>query len=102
MIRIRSFLRPLAATAGVLAFAGCTGAGAPGVDMILTDGVVWTGAEDQPLAEAVAVDGGRITAVGSSGEIAAMAGGETTVIDLGGRFVAPGFIDNHTHFNRGG
>lgn len=102
MIRIRLRLRPLALSAAVLAIAGCTGAAAPGVDMILTGGVVWTGVEDQPFAEAVAVEGGMIAAVGTSGEIAGMAGAATTVIDLGGRFLSPGFIDNHTHFNRAG
>ncbi len=102
MIRIRTLLRPLAAFAIAIVIAGCTGAGAPGVDMILTDGVVWTGSDEQPFAEAVAVDDGMIAAVGSNGEIVAMAGAATTVIDLGGRFLSPGFIDNHTHFNRAG
>ena len=52
MIRIRTLLRPLAASAFAIAVAGCTGAGAPGVDMILTDGVVWTGSDEQPFAAA--------------------------------------------------
>ena len=71
-------------------------------DLILTGGVVWTGDEARPTAEAVAVRGERIIAVGSDTGIQALAGASTRRIDLAGRFVTPGFIDNHTHFNRAG
>jgi predicted amidohydrolase YtcJ len=71
-------------------------------DLILTGGVVWTGEEGAAPAEAVAVEGGRILAVGSAADIDAHRGSATEVVELAGRFVSPGFIDNHTHFNRAG
>ena len=55
----------------------------------------------QPEAEAIAINGDRIVAVGSTAEIRALAG-TTTPIDLGGRFVVPGFTDTHVHFLDGG
>jgi len=73
-----------------------------GVDLLLVDGHVWTGVEGAPPAEAVAVRGERIVYVGSSAGARRLMGASTRVVDLGGRFVTPGFIDNHTHFNRAG
>lgn len=106
MIRSQWFARPPAGNlaAVVLAFAlgGCAAESGPGVDMVLVGGTVWTGVDEVPWAEAVAVDGGLIAAVGEVAEVMALAGAATRVIDLGGRFVSPGFIDNHTHFNRAG
>ncbi|MDQ6800348.1 MAG: amidohydrolase [Acidobacteriota bacterium] len=66
--------------------------------VILTNGKIWTGDAQRPWAEAVAIEGNRIVAVGSSAEI----GRNGTVIDLRGRLAVPGFIDNHTHFIDGG
>lgn len=71
-------------------------------DLIVVADRVWTGNPAQPSAEAVAIVGARITAVGSRSEILALRGAATRVIDLPGRFVAPGFIDNHTHFASAG
>jgi hypothetical protein len=51
----------------------------------------------RPRAEAVAVEGERILAVGSEGDVRAQAGPRTEVIDCGGRAVLPGFIDGHCH-----
>jgi predicted amidohydrolase YtcJ len=83
--------------------AACTPAsGNGGADLILSGGEVWTGDDGQPRAEAVAVQGNRIVAVGTSREMEALRGPETRVVELAGRFVAPGFIDNHTHFNSAG
>ncbi len=70
--------------------------------LILTGGRVWTGDAARPWAEAVAVKGERILAVGSAAEVARLRGPETRWIELAGRFVAPGFIDSHTHFDRAG
>lgn len=68
-------------------------------DLILTGAEVVTMNPDQPLAEAVAVMGGRIVAVGGAAEIAAAHKGATTgVVDLGGAVLLPGFIDPHSHF----
>ncbi|MCA9737049.1 MAG: amidohydrolase, partial [Gemmatimonadetes bacterium] len=73
-----------------------------GVDLLLVDGTVWTGVQGAPYAEAVAARGGRIVYVGSSAGARRLVGPSTRVLELDGRFVAPGFIDNHTHFNRAG
>ncbi|HET7697373.1 MAG TPA: amidohydrolase family protein, partial [Vicinamibacterales bacterium] len=69
--------------------------------LALVNGRVWTGQRDQPDAEAIAIAGERIAAVGSSAAIRAMSGTARTV-DLGGRFVVPGFTDTHVHFLDGG
>jgi len=63
---------------------------------------VWTGDARRPWADAIAVDGERIAAVGSSAEIRKLAGPGTRVIDARGMMVAPGFIDSHVHFLSGG
>jgi predicted amidohydrolase YtcJ len=70
--------------------------------LLLTGAKVWTGDPARPWAEAVAVAGERILAAGSAEEVARHRGPSTRVIALPGRFVAPGFIDNHTHFDRAG
>jgi len=71
-------------------------------DLILTGGRVWTGDPEQPRAEAVAVAGDRVLAVGASDAVLEHRGPDTRVVELDGGFLAPGFIDNHTHFNRAG
>jgi predicted amidohydrolase YtcJ len=67
-------------------------------DLILTNGRVATVDPDKPVAEAVAVRGDRIEAVGTSRDIKAYIGQKTEVIDLAGRFAMPGFIESHAHF----
>jgi predicted amidohydrolase YtcJ len=71
-------------------------------DMIVTGAKVLTMDPDQPRAEAVAVAGGRILAVGSVAEVAALAGPATRVIDAGGRTLLPGFVESHLHLVLGG
>src|ERR1044071_466838 len=71
------------------------------VSLVLTNGKVFTADARGHIAEAVAVDGERIVAVGSSREIAASFEGART-IDLKGRLVTPGFNDAHIHFLGGG
>ncbi|PYP52512.1 MAG: amidohydrolase [Gemmatimonadetes bacterium] len=68
----------------------------------IVNGVVWTGEPDKPWAEAVAVSGDRIAAVGSTSEIRARISLQTRVIDALGGMVVPGFIDSHVHFLAGG
>ncbi len=70
----------------------------PKADLVLTGGRVVTMDESLPEAEAVAVAGSRIVAVGSVEEIAAWIGDTTRVIDLEGRLLSPGFIEGHGHF----
>lgn len=74
----------------------------PSADIVFVNGKVWTVDPSKPLAEAVAVAGERILAVGSNREINALKRKTTKVVDLKGRLMLPGFIDNHTHFSSGG
>ncbi|MCH7903562.1 MAG: amidohydrolase [Armatimonadetes bacterium] len=67
-------------------------------DLVLTNATVWTVDDAQPHAEAVAIAGGRIIAVGNTADVMLHKGPDTQVIDLDGAFVLPGFNDNHIHF----
>jgi predicted amidohydrolase YtcJ len=71
------------------------------VSLVLTDGKVFTADARGTVAEAVAIEGERIVAVGTSREIAARFD-PRQVIDLKGRLVTPGFNDAHIHFLGGG
>ncbi len=79
----------------VLSSSGCRPEEVP--HLILHGGRIVTVDPDFTVAEAMAVRGERILAVGSSGEVLAMAGPETTRIDLEGKMVLPGLIDSHVH-----
>ncbi|HTY38058.1 MAG TPA: amidohydrolase [Bacteroidota bacterium] len=72
------------------------------VDVVFVNGAIWTVDKSMPNAEAVAVQGGRIVAVGSNEEIGKLAGAKTKRVDLHGKRMLPGFIDDHTHFMSGG
>jgi predicted amidohydrolase YtcJ len=74
------------------------GAQAQRADRIFVNGKIWTGDDARPSAEAIAVAGDKILAVGSSQEIRALAGPKTVSVDLGGRLMVPGFQDSHLHF----
>jgi predicted amidohydrolase YtcJ len=71
-------------------------------EMIITNARVLTMDEARPRAEAVALGGGRILAVGSKSEIEALAGPATRVVDAGGRTLLPGFVESHLHLVLGG
>jgi predicted amidohydrolase YtcJ len=75
---------------------------APPADLILTNAKVITVDERFTIAQAVAVRGDRIVAVGTNQEIGALAGPATRRIDARGRAVIPGLIDNHMHLLRFG
>jgi len=70
--------------------------------LILTNGKVWTENPVQPEAQAVALDGTTILAVGDDASIKKLAGAGTQTIDLKGKRVLPGFNDAHVHFLDGG
>jgi len=70
--------------------------------LVFTDTRVWTGDPDKPWAEAVAVDGDIIVAVGSADEISAYVGDKTQILSAHGSMLTPGFIDTHVHFIDGG
>ena len=65
--------------------------------MIVTGAKVLTMDEAMPRAEAVALAGGRIVAVGSAAEVLALRGPQTQVIEAGGRTLLPGLIESHMH-----
>ena len=85
-----------------LCWLGAFAALQPAVTLILTNGKVWTENSRQKEAEAVAISGNHIVAVGSRGEIARLKETGTVVIDVAGRRVVPGFNDAHVHFLSGG
>ena len=66
-------------------------------DRIYVNAKIWTGDAARPSAEAFAVQGDRLVAVGTTAEVRALAGPSTQVHDLGGRRVVPGFNDAHWH-----
>src|SRR5258706_15670929 len=71
-------------------------------DLILHRGLFTTLARSQPTATAVAIRDGRFLAVGTDKEVMSLAGPKTEIVDLKGRRVLPGLIDNHLHIIRGG
>ncbi|WP_318248258.1 amidohydrolase [Xinfangfangia pollutisoli] len=70
--------------------------------MIVTNGRVLTMDPARPRAEAVALAGGKVLAVGTAEEVGALAGPGCRVIDAGGRTVLPGFVESHLHLVLGG
>jgi predicted amidohydrolase YtcJ len=70
----------------------------PAADLVVTNARIWTVDPARPEAEALAVIGERIVAVGSRAEVEAWRGPKTEVLDAGGRRVLPGFDDAHVHF----
>src|ERR1035438_756355 len=72
----------------------------PAPDFIISHAKIITVDERFSIAQALAIRGDRIVAVGSNQEIARLAGPGTRTLDLNGRAVIPGFIDNHIHLLR--
>lgn len=72
----------------------------PAADTILTNGKIVTVDERFTIAQAVAIRGDRVVAVGTNQEIGQLAGPNTRRIDLRGRTAIPGLIDNHMHLLR--
>jgi len=94
-----------------VAFLGITTIGSPAPaadkttnaapDVIFVNGDIYTQASP-PHAEAIAVREGRIVAVGSNDDVRKLKGSRTQMVDLGGRWVMPGFNDAHSHLEEGG
>ena len=74
----------------------------PAADVVITNAKVWTVDKSRPTAQAVAVLGDRIVAVGSNAEIEAWRGHHTRSLDAEGKLLLPGFNDAHVHFVSGG
>ncbi len=98
----RSLSRHLATLAFALGLLATQAVAAQDADLVFLGGRIWTGDDARPWVEAVAVRGNIIVAVGTDAEMSSFTGDGTRVVELDGRFVSPGFIDNHTHFNRAG
>ena len=88
--------------AAIVCAASLLDAQQPAPDLVLRNGKVITVDDRFTIAQAVAVRAGRVVAVGTNQEIARLAGPATTTIDLRGRAVIPGLIDNHMHLFRFG
>lgn len=73
-------------------------AAAAPADRIIRGGPIITVNPAQPAAEAVAIAGGKIVAVGTEAEVMQHKGAGTEVTDLAGRTLVPGFVDGHSHF----
>ncbi|MDR6582965.1 amidohydrolase [Herbaspirillum sp. BH-1] len=71
-------------------------------DLILLNGKIHTVDKQNPIAEAVAIGGGKFLEVGSAADVMRLKQAQTKVIDLGGRTVIPGLNDSHLHLIRGG
>jgi len=93
----RAFALGFLAAVSVVVTAGCAPAVEP-ADMVLHNGKVVTVDEAKPEAQAVAVRGDTIVAVGTNDEVRPYIGEKTEVIDLGGKLAIPAFIDSHVHF----
>ncbi len=74
----------------------------PAADLIIRNAKIWTVDQNHPTAQAVAVLGDRIVAVGSNQEVDAWHGDRTQTIDAAGKLLLPGFNDSHVHFVDGG
>ena len=88
----------------LLIVAGCSKAPAPVAakpgTLAIVNARIWTGDDAQPWAQALVIDGERLTMVGSEED--ARKTNAAQVIDAGGRLIVPGFTDAHTHFREGG
>ncbi|WP_139974121.1 amidohydrolase [Ochrobactrum sp. CGA5] len=101
----RDFLKYLGAAAATSAFA-CSAPGvsfaqqaaAPANDIIFKGGTILTMNDKAPRAEAIAIRGNRILAVGKLDEVQSATGSGAQVVDLQGRTLMPGLIDPHMHF----
>ncbi|MDQ5848716.1 MAG: amidohydrolase family protein [Pseudomonadota bacterium] len=100
----RDFIKDTAAVTAASALTGCTTllrAQGP-ADTLIINGRVTTLDPRRPSAEAIAIKGDRILALGSAAELDYLKDANTRVIDAGRRSVIPGLNDAHTHFIRGG
>jgi len=87
----------------LLNLVSCTKEQITPADIVLMNGEIFTADVDNPSAKALAITGNKLTAVLSDDARAKKyIGDKTEVIDLEGKFVIPGIIDGHVHFNRAG
>ncbi len=94
--------RVLAATFAMIGAAAAQSPPAPAPDLVLIHGHILTVDSNDSTAEALAIRGGNIAAIGTSEDILRLAGPATRRIDLHGRTATPGLIDSHAHIADGG
>jgi predicted amidohydrolase YtcJ len=87
---------------GLIASVTLAGHAAPMPDLVILNANVRTMDVQHPPAEAIAVSGNKIAALGTSAAIKALADARTRIIDARGQLVLPGFNDAHVHFLSGG
>ncbi len=88
---------------GFCQFTGCSKIEVIPADIVMLNGEIFTANPNNPTAKALVITGNKLTAVLSdNGKAKKYIGEETKVIDLGGKFVTPGIIDAHVHFNSAG
>lgn len=97
MMKKRLFLLFLTIVCASLLPSGCAKEEEP-ADLVLIQGKIVTMDEASPEAEALAVRGDTILAIGTNAEIEPYIGESTRLIDLEGNLAIPGFIDAHAHF----
>ena len=88
-------LQSLRITSLLTLLAACSAIAAP--QLVLVNANVFTADPARPRAQGLAIEDGRIRAVGDDAEIRALAGPATRIIDAGGRLVTPGLIEAHVH-----
>ncbi|MGJ8738931.1 amidohydrolase [Zobellia laminariae] len=71
-------------------------------DLLVTNATIWTGNPESPKAEAMAIKGDSVLAVGSFKDLEKFKGDSTEILDVHGKFITPGFIDAHVHLLMGG
>ena len=71
-------------------------------DVLIVNANIWTGNENQPKAESMAILGDSIIAIGTSTSLEGYKSKTTQVLDMKGKFITPGFIDCHVHLLMGG
>lgn len=87
---------------GLLMAHSCFAQRKPSANLLVLNAKVWTVDKAEPFAQAVAILGDRIVAVGTNEEVKAWQGPQTKIIDALGRLLLPGFNDSHVHFISGG
>jgi predicted amidohydrolase YtcJ len=94
---MKQTLAPAACCIGLLLCAALAAADVPAPDLVLLHGRIHTEDPGRTVAQAMAIRGNTIAAVGTDQTVSALIGPKTRTIDLGGRLVLPGMIDAHTH-----
>ena len=95
-----SYIRTFALLAAALR--NCAALRAQQADMVLVHGTVLTVDAKDTVAQALAIRGGEIVAVGTDAQIMKLAGKTTHIVDLHGRTATPGMIDTHSHYTEAG